>query len=96
MDQIIADLVRQSPSVVAIVCVVAYFLNYLEAMESSRRELDAERSKSIKEIGESCHAFQRELASEYAVVGKEMSAALRENAKAFNRLEASKGVVFGT
>lgn len=59
----VAELVRQSPAVAAIIFLVVYMMKHIASMNKANREERERITEALHEQAEKCHAVQRESAT---------------------------------
>jgi hypothetical protein len=75
MNEILLEISKQAPNTVALMIVVWFFLNYM-------KHRDQQHTEVMKEIGDSCHAFQKEISSEATAALNRTVVALDRNSEA--------------
>lgn len=60
---VITEVVRQVPALAVLTWIVYKFLAHLRAGDEASAKRDADRTAAIEHLGETCHAFQKELSS---------------------------------
>lgn len=69
----ILDLLKQSPTVAALIYIVVTFLNHIRKADEARERLDEAKHKALETLGSGCHAFQTDLARRTEEFQKGMS-----------------------
>lgn len=76
------EVAKQIPSLGVLVWLVISFLRHLKEDGDRRERLEEARAKSLKEIGDSCHAFQQEITTQSHAILARNTAALDNNSAA--------------
>lgn len=75
MNEVFLEVAKQTPNIVALMIVVWFFLDYMKHRDESHAEV-------MRQIGESCHAFQKEISTEAAQALNKNTMALERNSEA--------------
>lgn len=75
MDQIWLKLIEQAPNTAVNLMIVWFFLNYM-------KHRDADNARLLREIGDQCHAFHREVIAESNEALHKNSTMLERNSEA--------------
>jgi nitrate/nitrite-specific signal transduction histidine kinase len=81
------ELVKQAPATVAVIIIVYIFIRYLKQCGDRDARLEELRTQSTKEIGESCHLFQREMISRHEVIYSRLADSLDKKTNALENLD---------
>ncbi len=75
MNDIWLRLIEQAPNTVVNLIIVYYFLGYI-------KHRDEAQSRILKDLGDSCHTFQKDVSTEFNLALNKNSAALERNTEA--------------
>ena len=84
-DQWLIEAVKQAPALGVLVWIVFAFLKNLKDLQDSHDKIEAEKTSAIRNLGELCHSFQRDIGAKYDANLLRMSSALDRNTEALGR-----------
>jgi hypothetical protein len=75
LSQFLLEVAKQVPALVVLMLIVDRFLKALNGVAARFEQVEDKRSESLETLGDSCHAFQRDVqAKNEAVMGKVVTA----------------------
>lgn len=87
-ESLMSSLVEAGPAALVVI-VVLIFLAYMRDQGKIARERDTRFADTLREIGDGCHEFQRDLSETTKEVVRENTDVLRENTKVMGEVAAS-------
>ena len=82
IEPIWIEIAKQIPNLAVLVFLVRQFILHMHEEGNRRERLDESKAKLLKDIGDSCHAFQREIATETTSALSRNTTALERNSEA--------------
>jgi len=85
MDAILTKLIDQSPMAAALLILVIIFMRFISKERDRNERIETRAQESITNMGQECHAFQREMVAKADASHTKVSAALDRNTEAYAR-----------
>lgn len=82
---IVIEMVKQVPQMVALIAVVWYFLRHIEKDAERKEKTELERIKTTREMADSCHTFHEESAAKNEACFLRVSQAVDNNSVALGK-----------
>lgn len=81
MDQILLDLLKQSPSAVAVIVIVLIFVRYLDRRDEGQSAREDARNIILRQLNDACHIFHQNQTERIEKVFEKCRQAIEENTR---------------